>query len=87
MKDGLNPADLPLSDLEQFCNLPGPIDLHMIEKTECEDNPALPIYCYETAIADTGHDTASCPDSNCCLQFVWVVCIPFSKRSQSSVKG
>jgi hypothetical protein len=43
MEDGFNPADIAFFDLKELCELPGPIDLFMVEKAESENNPALSI--------------------------------------------
>lgn len=56
MKDGLDAADFSFFDLEQLGKLPGPIDLFMIEKAECEDDSAFSIHGHKTPVADSRHD-------------------------------
>jgi hypothetical protein len=53
MKDGLDPADLALLDLEQVGELPSPIDVLVIEEREREHDAALAVDGHETAIANS----------------------------------
>jgi hypothetical protein len=57
MEHGFNPADIALFDLKQLRNLPGPIDLFMIEKSESKNDTAFSIHCHEAAIQNPRYNT------------------------------
>ncbi len=51
-----NASDLAFFDFKQLCELPGPIDLHVIEETKGKDNSTFTVHCHEAAIADPRHN-------------------------------
>jgi len=53
-------------DFKQLGQLPGPVDLHMVEKAECEGDASFPVDRNKSAVADSRYN-ASSPDSNCFL--------------------
>ena len=56
MENCFYPANQAIFNLEQLGNLPGPVDLHMIEKSEGKYNAVFTIYCDEAAIPDPRND-------------------------------
>src|SRR5690606_31115900 len=54
-EDRLDPADLAALHLEQFAQLPGPVDPPVIEEAEREDDAALPVDGHEPAVANAVH--------------------------------
>src|SRR6187402_3489427 len=51
-EDRLDPADLVALDLEQLAQLPGPVDVAVVEGGEREHDPALTVDRDEAAVAD-----------------------------------
>src|SRR6187402_530864 len=56
-EDRLDPADLVALDLEQLTQLPGPVDVAVVEEGEREHDPALAVDRDAAAVADPGHRT------------------------------
>jgi hypothetical protein len=52
VEDCFNPADISFFDLEQLCELPGPVQSVMVEETKGEDNAALAVHCHESTVSD-----------------------------------
>src|SRR5580700_283025 len=56
LEHGLDAADPALLNLEEFAQLPRPVDVVMIEEGEGEDDAALAVHGDEAAVANAAHD-------------------------------
>ncbi len=82
----LDAADLAVLDLEQLAELPGPVDVVVVEEREGEHDAALAVHRHEAAVTDARHDalqrSSNCflqaPGTGCAVGCRAVVIMPFS---------
>jgi hypothetical protein len=53
VKNCLYPADIAFFYPKELRDLPGPVQVVMVEKAECENNAAFPVHCHKAAITDS----------------------------------
>src|SRR6185437_5856427 len=98
VEDRFDAADLAVLDLEELSELPGPVDVLMVEEGKGEDNAVLAIDRHEPPVAHARDDvfqrhlellqliTSVVPVTGLRMGTL-VERLPFSYLSQSSVKG